>query len=107
MTGPDFRWGEAERIHVDHGDGRRHLFLGHLLHIKVRTHFARLFVANKLSQLEFLLLVNVAFLVLGCFLDTAVLLLVFIPVLLMGGMVQSTMNAEMAALDQMKDLLER
>jgi TRAP-type C4-dicarboxylate transport system permease large subunit len=44
--------------------------------------FAQMFVAGKLSKLEFLLLINVAFLVLGCFLDTAVLLLVFIPVLL-------------------------
>jgi len=49
---------------------------------QLADHFARLFVANRLSQLEFLLLVNVAFLVLGCVLDTAVLLLVFIPVLL-------------------------
>jgi C4-dicarboxylate transporter DctM subunit len=31
---------------------------------------------------QFLLLVNVVFLVLGCFLDTAVLLLVFVPMLL-------------------------
>lgn len=36
----------------------------------------------QLSQLEFLLLVNVVFLVLGCFLDTAVMLLVFVPMLL-------------------------
>ena len=49
---------------------------------QLADHFAQLFVAGKLSKLEFLLLVNVAFLVLGCFLDTAVLLLVFIPVLL-------------------------
>src|SRR5678815_649076 len=52
MTGPDFRWGEAERIHVDHGDGRRHLFLGHLLHIKVRTHFARLFVGEAYENVS-------------------------------------------------------
>ena len=35
-----------------------------------------------LSQLHFLLLVNVMFLVLGCFLDVSVLLLVFMPMLL-------------------------
>jgi len=49
---------------------------------QLADHFAQMFVAAKLSRLEFLLLVNVAFLILGCFLDTAVLLLVFIPVLL-------------------------
>jgi tripartite ATP-independent transporter DctM subunit len=37
---------------------------------------------QQLSQLAFLLLVNVVFLVLGCFLDTAVMLLVFVPMLL-------------------------
>lgn len=36
----------------------------------------------QLSQLKFLLLVNVIFLVLGCFLDVSVLLLVFVPMLL-------------------------
>ncbi len=35
-----------------------------------------------LSQLKFLLLVNLMFLVLGCFLDVSVLLLVFVPMLL-------------------------
>jgi len=35
-----------------------------------------------LSRLQFLLLVNVLFLVLGCFLDVSVLLLVFVPMLL-------------------------
>jgi tripartite ATP-independent transporter DctM subunit len=35
-----------------------------------------------LSQLKFLLLVNAMFLVLGCFLDVSVLLLVFVPMLL-------------------------
>jgi tripartite ATP-independent transporter DctM subunit len=35
-----------------------------------------------LARWQFLLLVNVVFLVLGCFLDTAVLLLVFVPMLL-------------------------
>lgn len=35
-----------------------------------------------LSQLQFLLLVNAMFLVLGCFLDVSVLLLVFVPMLL-------------------------
>lgn len=35
-----------------------------------------------LSQVAFLLMVNVVFLVLGCFLDTAVMLLVFVPMLL-------------------------
>ena len=38
--------------------------------------------AMHLSQLQFLLLVNVLFLVLGCFLDVSVLLLVFVPMLL-------------------------
>lgn len=36
----------------------------------------------QLSRLQFLLLVNVLFLVLGCFLDVSVLLLVFVPMLL-------------------------
>lgn len=36
----------------------------------------------QLSQLQFLLLVNGLFLVLGCFLDVSVLLLVFVPMLL-------------------------
>jgi len=49
---------------------------------RLADNFAQLFIAAQLSPTEFLLLVNVAFLVLGCFLDTAVLLLVFIPVLL-------------------------
>ena len=44
--------------------------------------FALLFQSADLSRTEFLLLVNVAFLVLGCFLDMAVLLLVFVPILL-------------------------
>ena len=35
-----------------------------------------------LSQLKFLLLVNFMFLVLGCFLDVSVLLLVFVPMLI-------------------------
>jgi tripartite ATP-independent transporter DctM subunit len=35
-----------------------------------------------LSQLQFLLLVNAVFLVLGCFLDVSVMLLVFVPMLL-------------------------
>jgi tripartite ATP-independent transporter DctM subunit len=35
-----------------------------------------------LGQLEFLLLVNVVFLVLGCFLDVSVMLLVFVPMLI-------------------------
>jgi C4-dicarboxylate transporter DctM subunit len=38
--------------------------------------------AQQLSPLAFLLLVNVVFLVLGCFLDTAVMLLVFVPMFL-------------------------
>jgi C4-dicarboxylate transporter, DctM subunit len=38
--------------------------------------------AMHLSRLSFLLLVNVLFLVLGCFLDVSVLLLVFVPMLL-------------------------
>ena len=36
----------------------------------------------NLSRLQFLLMVNVLFLVLGCFLDVSVLLLVFVPMLL-------------------------
>jgi tripartite ATP-independent transporter DctM subunit len=38
--------------------------------------------AMQLSRIEFLLLVNLLFLVLGCFLDVSVLLLVFVPMLL-------------------------
>lgn len=38
--------------------------------------------SKDLSQLEFLLLVNAVFLVLGCFLDVSVMLLVFVPMLL-------------------------
>ncbi len=38
--------------------------------------------ARELSPLAFLLLVNLVFLVLGCFLDTAVMLLVFVPMFL-------------------------
>ena len=38
--------------------------------------------SKDLSQLQFLLLVNVVFLVLGCFLDVSVMLLVFVPMLL-------------------------
>ena len=42
-----------------------------------------LWVENRhLSQINFLLLVNLMFLVLGCFLDVSVLLLVFVPMLL-------------------------
>ena len=36
----------------------------------------------QLSRLQFLLMVNALFLVLGCFLDVSVLLLVFVPMLL-------------------------
>ena len=36
----------------------------------------------QLASWQFLLLVNLVFLVLGCFLDTAVMLLVFVPMLL-------------------------
>lgn len=39
-------------------------------------------VPEKLSQRKFLLLVNLMFLVLDCFLDLSVLLLVFVPILL-------------------------
>jgi C4-dicarboxylate transporter, DctM subunit len=49
---------------------------------RLADQFAQLFIAAQLSPTAFLLIVNVAFLVLGCFLDTAVLLLVFVPVLL-------------------------
>ena len=38
--------------------------------------------AQHLSQLQFLLMVNAVFLVLGCILDTSVMLLVFVPMLL-------------------------
>ena len=44
--------------------------------------FALLFQSAELSRTAFLLLVNIAFLILGCFLDMAVLLLVFVPILL-------------------------
>jgi len=37
---------------------------------------------RDLTPLQFMLLVNVAFLVLGCFLDTSVMLLVFVPMLI-------------------------
>jgi tripartite ATP-independent transporter DctM subunit len=43
---------------------------------------ARWVDGQDLTAWQFLLLVNVVFLVLGCFLDTAVLLLVFVPMLL-------------------------
>ena len=43
---------------------------------------AQWIAGHKLTQMEFLLLVNLVFLVLGCFLDTAVMLLVFVPMLL-------------------------
>jgi TRAP-type C4-dicarboxylate transport system permease large subunit len=36
----------------------------------------------QLSRLQFLLMVNALFLILGCFLDVSVLLLVFVPMLL-------------------------
>jgi TRAP-type C4-dicarboxylate transport system permease large subunit len=36
----------------------------------------------QLSRIQFLLMVNALFLVLGCFLDVSVLLLVFVPMLL-------------------------
>jgi C4-dicarboxylate transporter DctM subunit len=38
--------------------------------------------AMELSQMQFMLVVNLFFLVLGCFLDVSVLLLVFVPMLL-------------------------
>jgi tripartite ATP-independent transporter DctM subunit len=38
--------------------------------------------SKDLTQLQFLLLVNAVFLVLGCFLDVSVMLLVFVPMLL-------------------------
>lgn len=38
--------------------------------------------AMQLTQMQFMLLVNVAFLVLGCFLDGAVMMLVFVPLLI-------------------------
>jgi tripartite ATP-independent transporter DctM subunit len=44
--------------------------------------FAAMFAEMELGRLGFLLLVAVAFLVLGCFLDISVMLLVFVPVLL-------------------------
>ncbi len=43
---------------------------------------AQWIAGHRLTQMEFLLLVNVVFLVLGCFLDTSVMLLVFVPMLL-------------------------
>ncbi|MFN6953604.1 MAG: TRAP transporter large permease [Acetobacteraceae bacterium] len=44
--------------------------------------FAAMFAEMELGRIGFLLLVAVAFLVLGCFLDISVMLLVFVPVLL-------------------------
>ena len=44
--------------------------------------FAAMFAEMELGRVGFLLLVAVAFLVLGCFLDISVMLLVFVPVLL-------------------------
>jgi C4-dicarboxylate transporter DctM subunit len=38
--------------------------------------------AMQLTQMQFMLLVNVAFLVLGCFLDGSVMMLVFVPLLI-------------------------
>ncbi|WP_270935434.1 TRAP transporter large permease [Falsiroseomonas oryzae] len=49
---------------------------------QVATRFALMFAALDLDRTEFMLLVMVAFLILGCFLDIAVMLLVFVPVLL-------------------------
>jgi C4-dicarboxylate transporter DctM subunit len=48
----------------------------------VPQHMAQWVDGMHLSQTQFLLLVNVLFLVLGCFLDVSVLLLVFVPMLL-------------------------
>ncbi len=48
----------------------------------VAQQLASTIVALKLSPMQFMLCVNAIFLVLGCFLDASVLLLVFVPVLL-------------------------
>ena len=45
-------------------------------------HMAAWVDSMQLSRIQFLLMVNVLFLVLGCFLDVSVLLLVFVPMLL-------------------------
>lgn len=39
-------------------------------------------MAMDLSKVQFLLMVNLLFLILGCFMDVSVLLLVFVPILL-------------------------
>jgi tripartite ATP-independent transporter DctM subunit len=49
---------------------------------QVATRFALMFAGLDLGPTGFLLLVMVAFLILGCFLDISVMLLVFVPVLL-------------------------
>jgi C4-dicarboxylate transporter, DctM subunit len=49
---------------------------------QIPMRIAALIDGFKLSQLQFLLLVNVMFLILGCFLDTSVMLLVIVPLLL-------------------------
>ena len=49
---------------------------------QVPQHMAAWVDSMQLSRIQFLLMVNVLFLVLGCFLDVSVLLLVFVPMLL-------------------------
>lgn len=49
---------------------------------RTADHLAAWLTSMQLSQWQFLLLVNVAFLVLGCFLDATVMLLVLVPLLL-------------------------
>ena len=49
---------------------------------QVPQHMAAWVDSMHLSRIQFLLMVNVMFLVLGCFLDVSVLLLVFVPMLL-------------------------
>ena len=48
----------------------------------VPVHLAAWVASMQLSPLQFLLLVNAVFLVLGCFLDVSVMLLVFVPLLI-------------------------
>ena len=48
----------------------------------VPQHLADWVLGMDFSKLQFLLMVNVLFLVLGCFMDVSVLLLVFVPILM-------------------------
>jgi tripartite ATP-independent transporter DctM subunit len=68
---------------------RHHHYFGGLVHAELCFHLGRCPASHgrvgrhlHLSKLQFLFMVNALFLVLGCFLDVSVLLLVFVPMLL-------------------------